>query len=168
MCQSPGERSGVKSGVLITDNVCCVCTAGLTTVAHSTHSFLFCPKVILITVNPPLWNPTLPLQAHFNFPPLTCFVCNIWHTTWPSQVTDHKALAEADEECCLSLWLSGVKLPWLYFRKVCPSGCCETAVRTVRSQFTKTRFGNPCWTCIDSVCSCYYMEYHHHPLKSIV
>jgi len=40
-----GDISGGKSGVLTTAAPCCACTAGLTTVAHSTPSFPFYPKV---------------------------------------------------------------------------------------------------------------------------
>lgn len=48
LCRSHGERSEVRSGVLITVILCCACTAGPTTVAHSTPSFLFYPKVIIV------------------------------------------------------------------------------------------------------------------------
>lgn len=40
-----GERSKVKSGALKRVILCCACMVGLTTVAHSTPSFLFYPKV---------------------------------------------------------------------------------------------------------------------------
>ncbi|XP_040001408.1 serine hydrolase-like protein isoform X2 [Xiphias gladius] len=44
LCRSRGGRSEVKSGALTTVTLCCACTAGQTTVAHSTPSFPCCPK----------------------------------------------------------------------------------------------------------------------------
>lgn len=45
VCRCPGGKSGARSGVLIMGNVCCACTAGLTTVDHLILSFLCCLKV---------------------------------------------------------------------------------------------------------------------------
>lgn len=64
-----GERSKVKSGALKMVVLCCACMVGLTTVAHSTPSFLFYPKVS--------WSMVDDWKQHFD---VTC----VWDWLSPS------------------------------------------------------------------------------------